>query len=106
MIVVTMRLAHAVETARLDRVGKIAGEAVRAAFLMQAILPTLQAAAVDAKKGNAHEDSSARACIRCRFTPRLRPRVACRGRRLRSHAPPRPLRRRPLHGAGDRRSDD
>jgi hypothetical protein len=40
MIVVTMRLAHAVETARLDRVGKIAGEAVRAAFLMQAILPT------------------------------------------------------------------
>src|SRR5260370_2950020 len=48
-----MRLAHAVEMARLDRVGKIAGEAVRAAFLMQAILPTLQAAAINAKKGNA-----------------------------------------------------
>src|SRR5712671_4573991 len=48
-----MRLAHAVETARLDRVGKIAGGAVRAALLMQAILPTLQAAANNAKKGNA-----------------------------------------------------
>jgi hypothetical protein len=33
MIVATMRVAHAVETARQDRVGKIAGEAVRARLL-------------------------------------------------------------------------
>jgi len=45
-----MRFAHAVETEKLDRVGKIAGEAVRTAFLVQAILPTLQAAAIDTKR--------------------------------------------------------